>query len=148
MTHRPKLPFRITLLLALVLIVTVLSAVRLSTAIAWRNTLESYFPAGFALYSALSGAFWTLVGLGVLWAFHRRVRYLRLILLGSAAAYAAWAWLDRIFIQSSLRNNWPFDLLVTILLLAFAAAVVLDPRNQSYVRRESYGRKPESPKSA
>jgi hypothetical protein len=136
------------LLLALVLIVTVLSAVRMLTAIAWQKTLDAYYPAGLVLYTALSGAFWTLAGLAVLWAFHRRVRGLRFVLLGSAAAYAAWAWLDRVFIQSNLRNNWPFDLLVTVVLLAFAAVVVLDRRNQSYFRRESYGRKPGSPTSA
>lgn len=148
MTDRPRLPFRITLLLGLVLIVTVLSAVRLLTAIAWQKTLDSYVPVGLVLYTALSGAFWTLAGLGVLWAFVRRVRHLRAVLLGSAVAYAAWAWADRIFVQTSLRNNWPFDLLVTIVLLAFAAVVILDRRSQSHFRRESYERKPENPTSA
>ena len=148
MTARPKLRFRITLLMALVLIVTVLSAVRLLTAIAWQKTLVTYVPAGLVVYTALTGAFWTLVGLGIIWAFRRRVRYLRAILLGSVTGYAAWSWLDRLFIQSSLRNNWPFDLLMTILLVAFAAAVVLDRRNQSYFRRESYERKPEDRASA
>ena len=33
-------------------------------------------------------------------------------------------------------------------LLAFAAAVILDRRNQSHFRRESYERKPENPTSA
>ncbi len=148
MTERPRLPLRITLLMALVLIVTVLSAVRLLTAIAWQKTLETYYPAGLVLYTALSGAFWTVVGLGVLWAFRRRARYLRVILLGAAAAYAAWGWADRVFIQSSLRSNWPFDLLVTIVLLSFAAWVTLDRRNQSYFRRETYERKPKDPTSA
>ncbi len=148
MTDRPRLPFRITLLMAVVLIVTVLSAVRLLTAIAWQKTLETYVPSALVLYTAITGAFWTLAGLGLFWAFLRRVRYLRAILLVLVAAYAAWGWLDRIFIQSNLRNNWPFDLLVTIVLLAFAAWVILDPRNQSYFRRERYERQPENPTSA
>ena len=148
MTHRRRLPFRITLLLALVLIVTVLSAVRLLTALAWRQTLESYVPAGLVVYTAISGAVWTLSGLGALWVFHRRLRYARLILLGACTAYAAWAWADRLLVQSSPRSDWAFDLLLTILLLAFAAAVLLDPRNQSYFRKGSHERKPESATTA
>ncbi len=148
MKDRPKLPFRITLLMALVLIVTVLSAVRLLTAFAWQRTLQTYVPAALVLYTGLSGAFWTLAGLASIWAFRRRVRYLRLVLLVSVGAYAAWAWIDRIFVQSSLRNDWPFDLLLTLVLLAFAAWVILDRRNQPYFRRESYDRQPESPKPA
>ncbi len=148
MKDRRRLPFRITLLMALVLIVTVLSAVRLLTAFAWQKTLEMYAPAGLVLYTGIAGAFWTLVGLGLFWAFRRRVRYLRLILLVSVGAYAAWAWIDRIFVQSSLRNNWPFDLLLTLVLVAFAAWVILDRRNQPYFRRETYERQPENPKTA
>ncbi len=148
MRDRPKLPFRITLLMALVLIVTVLSAVRLLTAIVWQKTLETYMPVALVLYTGLTGAFWALVGVGLILAFRRRVRYLRLILLVSVSAYAAWAWIDRIFVQSSLRNNWPFDLLLTFVLLAFAAWVILDRRNQPYFRRETYERQPENPKSA
>lgn len=147
MTARRRLPFRITLLLALVLIVTVLNAVRLFTAITWRNALEPYMPAGLVVYTAVTGAVWSLAGVGAFWAFHRRVRYLRTILLAAMVAYAAWAWLDRLLVQSSPRSDWPFDLLLTIILLAFAAAVLLDPRNQSYFRRESHGRKPENPRT-
>jgi hypothetical protein len=134
--------------MALVLIVTVLSAVRLLTALTWQGALKTYYPPGLVLYAGLSGAFWALVGIGLVWAFRHRVRYLRALLLGSAIAYAAWGWADRLFIQSSLRNNWPFDLLVTIVLLAFAAWVVLDRRNQPYFGRESYERKPEDPRTA
>ena len=147
MTERRRLPFRITLLLALVLIVTVLSLIRLVTAVSWHNALESYIPGALVVYAAATGALWTAVGLGVLWAFRRRARYIRAVLLGPAAAYALWAWADRLLLQSAVRSDWPFDLLLTIILLAFAAAVVLDPRNQSYFRRESHDRKPESTES-
>jgi hypothetical protein len=81
-----------------------------------------------------------LAGIGLVWAFHRRVRHLRTILLAAIGAYAAWAWLDRLLVQSSLRSDWPFDLLLTLILLTFAGAVLLEPRNQSYFRRESHGR--------
>lgn len=148
MSRRAGLPLRITLLLGLVLIVTVLSALRFVTAIGWRATLDPYVPDALVLYSALSGAFWALAGLFVLWAFHRRVRRLRWLMVGAAAAYAAWSWADRLLVQSSLRANWPFDLFVTLVLLAFVAAVVLDPRNQSYFRKGTYDRKPEEPRTA
>lgn len=148
MAPRRRLPLRITLLLAVVLIVTVLSAVRLSTALAWRNTLDAYMPGPLLAYAAGSGAVWTIAGIGILWAFRRRVRRLRWILLGASGAYAAWAWADRLLLQSSPRSDWPFDLLLTILLLAFAAFVLLDPHNQPFLRRESHERKRENAESA
>lgn len=145
MTPRRTLPFRITLLLALVLIVTVLNGVRLLTAILWRGALSSYEPAGRLLYAGVSGAVWMAAGVFVWWCFARRVRYTRYIIVGAALAYAAWAWVDRFFVQSGPHLSWPFKLIVTLVLLAFVAAVALDPRNQLYFRKETYERKPEHP---
>ena len=66
------------------------------------------------------------------------------ILVG-AGAYAAWGWADRLFVQVSQRPNWQFALAGTAVLLAYVAVVVLDPRNQSYFRKESYERTPKRP---
>src|SRR5512133_452396 len=135
MTPRGRLPFRITLLLALVLIMTALSAVRMVTALAWRSTLDLYTAPALVVYAAVSGAIWTLAGLFLLWSIRRRGQHTRAIFLGLAGAYAAWAWIDRLFIQTELRASWPFDLLLTLILLAFVATTVLDPRNRLYFQK-------------
>lgn len=142
------LPFRITLLLWLVLIITALSATRTYAAIAWRGSLSSYVSTSTTTYIAVSGALWTVVWLLVLWSFWQRARYTRTILLVASALYAAWFWVDRLVIQAGPRPNSPFALVATLLLLGYTAAIVLDSRNQPYFRKETYERKPERPPAA
>jgi hypothetical protein len=137
-------PLRITLLLGLVLITTVLNLARLLTAFAWRNTLEAYLSPLAVLYIGLTGAFWTLLGIFVLWSYRHGGPYTRLIFLASAGLYAAWYWVDRLFVQAAPLPNGLFALLVTILLLGFTGFVVLDPRNLPYFRRETHERKREN----
>jgi hypothetical protein len=143
MTARPRYPLRITLLLGLVLITTALNVVRLLTAIAWSSTLERYLPAGEVIYIGVTGAFWSAVGLLVLWSFARGGRYTRLIILAGAGLYAFWVWADRLVVQSGPQANWPFALAATILLLGYTAIVALDPHNRIFFRREKHERKPE-----
>jgi hypothetical protein len=135
------------LLLWLVLIITALNVVRLITAIAWRGPLASYMPVPGPVYVAVTGAIWALTGLFVLWSFWRGRYRTRWVLLIAAGSYAAWVWVDRLFVQAEPRADWLFTLLATILLLGYMAAVVLDPRNESYFRKETYERKPEEPSS-
>ena len=135
------------MLLWLVLIITALNAVRLATAIAWRSILAAYAPSPGALYVAVTGAVWTLAGLFLLWSFWRGGRWTRPAFLIIGVCYAGWAWADRLFVQAEPPINWLFALLATILLLGYMAAVVLDPRNQPYFRKETYERKPEKPSS-
>ncbi len=142
------LPLRITLLLVLVLTITVLSAVRAYTAFAWDSTLGSYTSPALVLYIGISGAFWTAVGLLVLWSFYRGWRHSWLITLAAAAGYAAWGWLDRLLVQGWKRPNWPYDLAGTIILLAYAAFVVLHHSTQPYFGRESYEPRGEKPRTS
>ncbi len=138
--QRTRLPFRITLLIILVLITTVWSAVRLFTAIAWSSTLQVYEPTLRVAYVGTSGAFWTMAGAFVLWSFWRGKRFSRLTLLVAAGGYAIWAWIDRLLIQPGAHPNWRFDLVVTAVLLIYTGAVVLDRHNRIYFDRESHDR--------
>ncbi len=132
------LPLRITLLLVLVLTITVLSAVRAYTALAWHSTLASYVSPALVVYVGISGAAWTLAGIFILWSFYRGARYTWLLILLATAGYTAWAWVDRLLLQVGARANWLFALVGTIALLAFVAFVVLHPATQSYFGRESH----------
>ena len=143
MCRRPRLPLRITLLLWLVLIITALNLVRLLTAAAWRHTLETYVPGALVTYIAISGAAWVLVGLFVLWYFWRGGRRTRTVFLLAAVSYGVWILADRLLMQPHLLGNWLFALLTTVLLIGYTAAVVMDPHNQTYFRKETYERKPE-----
>ncbi len=145
---RRKLPFSLTLLFLLILLLTVGQGIRFITSIAWRDTLELYAPNPGPLYIGATGVVWTLVGLFLMWSIWVGVRWNRIAILIASGLYAAWVWADRLFIQTQMRANWPFDLAVTIILLAFTVAVVLDPRNKIYFEREAYERESKSPPSA
>ena len=136
MSKTSRFPFRITLLVWLVLITTVWNVVRLATAWFWRNNLETYTPHPGVLYIAITGLIWALVGLLVLWSFWRGIRWTRSIFLIAACAYCAWVWADRLIAQNHLQANWPFDLLITAVLLGFTAYEVLDTRNEIYFSKE------------
>ncbi|MCL5611516.1 MAG: hypothetical protein M1485_03015 [Chloroflexi bacterium] len=143
-----KFSFQVTLLLWLVLILTAWNTVRFAAGILWRDTLIAYAPQPGPIYIAATGALWALTGLFLLWSWWNRKPYMRAALLVASGLYTAWSWADRLFVQAELRANWPFDLLATVILLAFVSAVVLNPKNLNYFQRESYERKPENHPSA
>ncbi len=137
---RQKLPIRVTLFVMLVFSCTSWQAIRFSTGIAWSDTLKAYEPYLILLYIDVSGAFWTLMGLFLLWSMWRGRRGTRRAFIIASSLYVAWVWADRIFIQTQMRANWPFDLLLTFVLFAFTIIVVLDPHNKIYFERETYER--------
>ncbi len=137
---RYKLPVRIWLFLILLVCITGWEAVRFATSIAWHVTLETYEPYPGPIYIGISGAFWTLTGLFLLWSLWRGKRWTRMAFLIATGAYTAWVWADRLLLQPQLRANWPFDLVITIVFLLLITYLVLDPRNKIYFERETYER--------
>jgi hypothetical protein len=135
-----KFSFQVTLLLWLVLILTAWNIVRFATGIAWHETLATYAPNPGPGYIAATGALWALAGLFLLWCWWNRKSYTRAALLIVSGLYTVWSWADRLFVQTEMRANWPFDLLITIILLSYASVVVLNPKNLSYFQRETYER--------
>jgi len=144
---RLKLPWHVTLLIWLVLTLTIWHFARVITSILWRDTLDKYALHPGPLYIGLSGAVWALTGIFLLWSILRGERWTRPALLIASGLYAAWVWSDRLFVQAQMRANWPFALVVTILLLAYTTVVVLHPRNQIYFEREAYERESQNPPS-
>jgi hypothetical protein len=137
---RRKLPIPVTLLLCLVLYITGWQVIRFSTSIAWRETLKTYELYPGPIYIGISGAFWALTGLFLLWSMWRGKRWIRTAFILASSLYAAWVWADRLFVQAQMRANWPFDLLLTIVMFVFTMIVLLDPRNKIYFERETYER--------
>jgi hypothetical protein len=135
-----RLPIRIILLLGLVFCVTGWQAIRFLTSLTWSVTLETYEPYPGPIYIGITGTFWTLTGLFLLWSMRRGKRWTRTAFILASSLYAAWVWADRLFVQNQMRANWPFDLSLTIAWLVFTIIVVIDPRNKIYFERETYER--------
>jgi hypothetical protein len=137
---RRKLPIHVTLWLCLVFYLTCWQVIRFATGITWSDTLKIYEPHFVPLYITISGAFWTLTSLFLSWSMWHGQRWTRMAFMIASSLYAAWVWVDRLFVQTQIRANWPFDLLLTIVLFVFTIIVLLDPRNKTYFERETYER--------
>jgi hypothetical protein len=127
-----KRPFSVTFLLWLVLSLTAWSILRLATAIQWwRILMVSASPPG-PLYIAISGGFWMLVSLVLLWGILRSRAWVRVVLIVASAGFSIWYWSDRLLLQS-LHDNWPFALGATILLLIIVMICVAHPRTKAFL---------------
>ena len=141
MRLRPRLPFRITLILWVVLTSTAWNVVRVWTGISWRIPLAAYAREPGPLYVAVSGAVFVLLGVSVLWGFWRREWWAARALLLGAWIYVLWVWADRLIFQTQDRSNWPFAAVLTAAFLAWTTIVALDKRNQAYLGKEANERK-------
>jgi len=137
---RRRLPARTTIALWLVLITTAWSLTRLWSGVIWREVLDQYAPWPGPLYISASGAAWAAAGLALTWGFWRRKGWTPAALLASALGFAGWSWADRLLVQYRVSANWPFSLVVTVVILGFIASVALDPRNRFYFGKEAHER--------
>jgi hypothetical protein len=129
-----KLPFRVTLSLLLVLFLTAWNGLRLWTAITWQKALIEFSTIPGPVYMAVSGAIWLVVGLTLSWSILREKNWAGKMLVAAAAGYSVWYWSERLIWQTQ-RPNWPFVVIVNLILLVFIFFT-----NKS-LARETYERK-------
>jgi hypothetical protein len=132
-------PFRVTVLIWVVLILTAWNALRLWTAFAWKTQISEYAPQSGPLYIGLTGAVWVTIGLGTLWGIWQPGKRSRLLTVGAAVVYSAWYWSDRLLMQEK-RSDWLFVAALNLLLLTW---VVFSTKSR-YFQREAYEREPEN----
>ena len=133
-----KRPFSVTILLWLVLSLTAWSGLRLYSAIRWWSTLVEFATPPGPTYIALSGGFWLVVSILLLWGLWGAKAWIRYALLGAGGALAAWYWSDRLLLQGP-NENWPFALLSTVLLLIILSVCVLVPGTKTFLsKREAH----------
>lgn len=134
-----KNPFRVTLLLSLVLFLTAWNALRFWTAVAWHNVLNEFSARPNATIIAVSGAFWMAAGIILLWITWQKKAWAAKLLLGTAAGYSVWYWCERLVWQNP-HPNWLFAVIVNLVLLIF---IVFTAKS---LTREAHERKNENPK--
>jgi len=126
-----KRPFSVTILLWLVLSLTAWSGLRLASAIQWWGTLLEFASPPGPLYIAISGGIWLIVGIGLLWGMWQANAWIRTALLGAGAGFSVWYWCDRLLLQT-LRENWPFALAASVLLLIVLSVCVFVPGTKTF----------------
>jgi len=133
-----KRPFSVTILLWLVLSLTAWSALRLYSAIRWRNELIEFAALPGPWYIAVSGGVWLIASLALLWGMWQTKTWIRYALLGTGAGFTVWFWCDRFLFQSS-RTNGTFALTTNILLLIILSVCVFAPSTIAFLsKREAH----------
>lgn len=137
-----KRPASVTTLLWMVLCLTAWNAIRLYAALADWTVLAEFAPRPGPLYIFGSASLWTFGGAALWLGFRNRSPRARAAAPWMLAAYTAWWWLDRLLLQQP-NPNWPYALIVTIILLAFTATLLYHPRTKDYFRqRETHDPEP------
>jgi len=113
-----KRSLRVTLSVWLVLFLTAWNALRFFTAIAWRDRLIEFSASPPFWVTALVGAVWLVTGCIVLWSIGWEKKWAGNMLLGAAAGYSIWYWIERLVWQAP-RPNWPFAVILNLLLVLF-----------------------------
>jgi len=134
-----KLPFRVTLLYVLVLTLSAWNGLRLWTALAWRNILTEFSASPSPIVIAVSGAFWMVTGIILLWSIWQKKAWSATLLVGVAAGYTIWYWSERLIWQIP-HPNWLFAVIVNLALLVFILFTA------KLLTREAHERKNENPK--
>jgi len=134
-----KLPFRVTLLYVLVLTLSAWNGLRLWTALAWQNILTEFSASPSPIVIAVSGAFWMVTGIILLWSIWQKKAWSATLLVGVAAGYTIWYWSERLIWQIP-HPNWLFAVIVNLALLVFILFTA------KLLTREAHERKNENPK--
>jgi hypothetical protein len=134
-----KLPFRVTLLYWLVLTLSAWNALRLWTALAWRDVLDEFSARPTVMIIAISGAIWLVAGIILIWSIWQKKPWAAKMLLGVAAGYTVWFWSERLIWQIP-HPNWLFAVIVNLALLVYILFTT------KLLTREAHERKNENPK--
>jgi hypothetical protein len=134
--YKQPRPIRVTILAILVLIFALLNMLRLGESIYFWKTLLEYGTQ--PLYLALSGFIWAIVGLLLVWGVWMGGRWAWLSTVIGAVVYAAWYWLDRLFLQQP-HTNGIFSLISTVVMLLFVYLILFSSRARHYFQKETHG---------
>ncbi len=113
-----KRSFRVTLLPWLVLTLTIWNAVRIWTSLTWHTVLNEFSSQPSYIVTMISGLVWTFTGLLLLWSIWKKKVWAAKLLIGATAGYTVWYWSERLIWQSP-HPNWPFAVIVNLVLLVF-----------------------------
>lgn len=126
--------FRVTLVLLLVLTLTAWNALRVWTSLAWRNVLNEFSAPSIHMITTISSAIWAAVGILLLWGIWQNKAWTAKLLLGAAAGYTVWYWCERLIWQAP-RPNWPFAVIVNLVLLIFILFTTKSLAREAYERK-------------
>jgi hypothetical protein len=143
MTFTPVInrPFRVILLVLLIVCAAGSNGFRLGEAIFFWKTLVEY--GAHPLYISLSGGFWLNFGLFTGWGLLFGKKWSRMVAMLGTAGYLSWYWLDRLVLQGQ-HSNWLFTLFADIFFVIVIIFILFSQKTRLFIQRDNYGRKSET----
>ncbi len=139
---RPSRPRSVTLLALGVLSITGLSLARFVGSLRQWDFLIEILPFS-PLYPALTGLFWSLVGLPLAWGLWRGAVWSPILAKLAVPCYTFYDWFDRLVMASpAARMNWPFILGLNLLVLAYTFWTLSRPSSKAFFG-EAYDNRPQ-----
>ncbi len=127
-------PFGVTLLSFGVLIIAGINLYRCVEALLQWQFLAELFPA-LPVYQMLSGIIWGLAGIPIAWGLWRGTSWAARLTPFATIAYILYAWIDRLVLRTGLEAyNLPFELGLTVILLASIYWILSRPKVKSFFR--------------
>lgn len=138
MSTNRKRPFLVTSLVVLVLSFTIVAWFGFFEALQHRQYLRQLPLSVSSVYLLLRGAFWGLVGIGLIWGLwfgHNWAWFASQVVVFT---YALFYWLDKFFLATSdaLAARWPFEAGLTIGMVIFCFGVLWLPASRRYFDTE------------
>lgn len=127
-------PFRVTLLLCLVLIFTAWNILRISTALSWQATLNEFNIQPTVWVIVVSGIFWALTGLILIWSIWQEKAWAKKMLLGAVAGYTIWYWSERFFLWQMPRPNVLFAVILNLVFVLIILFTIKSLTREAYER--------------
>jgi hypothetical protein len=131
-------PVTVTIMAVFVLIIPVMNLIRVWAAFEHWETLTGLEVHPGPLYITLTGIFWVIAGSWLFWMIWNgqpKARISGLILTG---LYVIYYWIDRLVFQNHIsRENTPFTLGMTILVVFYTVLSLSLPANQAYFLRKN-----------
>jgi hypothetical protein len=105
---------------------------RFSGSVRQWNFLEETLPFS-PLYPALSGLFWTLVGILLAWGLWRGASWAPKLAKVMLPGYIFFDWFDRLVMSSpTARTNWPFILVLNLVILGYTFWYLSRPASRAF----------------
>jgi len=115
----------------MVLILSVLGAVRFFAALRWWDVLNEFEASLSPLYLSITGAGWVVAGGVLLSGILRRKKWMPKAIIASISVWLIEYWVERVFFQSS-RANLPFALMLSILAIVITWILAVLPGTKYY----------------
>ena len=136
-----KRPFRVTLLVWLVLSLSAWGAVRLVGALRWWNVLNEFGARLSPFYLSTTGVGWIILGAVLLWSLFSGKSWARLAIPTAIVIWVLEYWIERMFFELP-RANVVFAFIASSLLFIVTFALAFNQKTKRFFNRSEEHEQP------